>query len=61
MALEGTLEMDVLRLQARLGSGRGGGAADEIVTGDDLAIVLFGIGSRRHAEDAGGSGAGPSA
>jgi len=42
LALAGSLEVDVLRLQTRLGSGRGGGAGDELVTGEDLAI-LFGI------------------
>ena len=46
LALERTLEEDVLRLQERLGAGRGVGAADEMVTGDDLAI-LFGIGTVR--------------
>lgn len=45
LMLAGTLEADVLRLQARLGQGRGGGAADELVTGEDLAI-LFGIRTR---------------
>jgi hypothetical protein len=56
LALEGTLEEDVLRLQRRLGSGRGGAAAEELVTGEDLAI-LFGIGGGG-AAGGGASGSG---
>jgi len=44
LCLEATLEVDVLTLRRRLGRGRDGAAADELVTGEDLAL-LCGISS----------------
>ena len=56
LMLRASLEEDVLRLQRSLGSGRGGGAGGELVTGEDLAL-LFGItGSNPHAASGGANG-----
>jgi hypothetical protein len=66
MCAQRTLDEDVVALQAKLGAGRGGAAADEFVSGEDLAM-LFGI-SAMHQQQAGAEpaaaplndGAGPS-
>ena len=66
MCAQRTLDEDVVALQAKLGAGRGGAAADEFVSGEDLAM-LFGISAMHQqqaaAEPAAGAlndGAGPS-
>ena len=46
MCLSQTLDEDVVLLQQKLGAGRGGAAADEFVSGEDLAM-LFGISAMR--------------
>lgn len=52
LALEGTLGEDVLRLQARSDSVGVGGASDERLTGEDVAILF----SLRMRGDRGGGG-----
>jgi Ring finger domain len=51
MCLSQTLDEDVVLLQQKLGAGRGGAAADEFVSGEDLAM-LFGISAMSHASTA---------
>ena len=64
MCAQRTLDEDVLALQAKLGAGRGGAAADEFVSGEDLTM-LFGISAMHQQQQAAepalvNDGAGPS-